>query len=101
MRCYNTEAADRWASEQDDIEAMQERRIERLFDMIDDGDKTVLEFLSDYFIDAICDDSAEGKREALERIFVRAYLADPLDNDCQAILSIEKLDDLLGSELDD
>ena len=101
MRCCNTEAAARWASEQDDIEAMQERRIERLYDMIDDGDKTVLEFLSDYFIDAICDDSAEGKHEALERIFIRAYLEDPLDNDCQAILSIEKLDDLLGSELDD
>ena len=101
MRCYNTIAADKWAAEQDELEAMQERRIERLYDMIDDGDKTVLEFLSDYFIDAICDDSAEGKREALERIFIRAYLADPLDNDCQAILSIEQLDDLLGDELDD
>ena len=46
MRCYNTEAADRWASEQDDIEAMEERRQERLNDKIDAKDKTVLEFLS-------------------------------------------------------
>ena len=101
MRCYNTEAADRWASEQDDIEAMEERRQERLNDKIDAKDKTVLEFLSDYFIDAISDENAEEKHEALKRIFIQAYLNDPMDNDCQTILSIEKLDDLMGSELDD
>lgn len=101
MSCYNTIAAEKWAAEQDDMEAKQQRRTERLHAKIEAKDKTVLEFLSDYFIDAICDDSAEGKREALERIFLRAYLEDPLANDCQAILSIEKLDDLMGSELDD
>ena len=101
MRCYNTEAAEKWANDQDYYEELQERRIERLYGKIDAKDKTVLEFLSDYFIDAICDDSAEGKREALERIFVRAYLDDPLDNDCQTVLSIEKLDELMGGELDD
>jgi|GEM_PF-6018238 len=101
MSCYNTIAAEKWAAEQDDLEAMQERRTERLHDMIEDKDKTVLEFLSDYFVDAISDDNAEEKHEALERIFIRAYLSDPLDNDCQTILSIEKLDDLMGDELDD
>lgn len=100
-RCYNTEAADKWASEQDDLQEMQERRDERLHGKIESKDKTVLEFLSNYFIDAISDDNAEAKHAALERIFIRAYLSDPLDDDCQAILSIEKLDDLLGSELDD
>lgn len=101
MRCYNTEAADKWASDQDYFEEAQERRDERLHAKIEDKDKTVLEFLSDHFIDAISDENAEEKHEALKRIFIRAYLEDPMDNDCQTILSIEKLDDLMGSELDD
>lgn len=101
MSCYNTIAAEKWAAEQDDLQDKQERRDERLHAKIEAKDKTVLEFLSDHFIGAISDDNAEAKHAALERIFLRAYLEDPLADDCQAILNIERLDDLLGSELDD
>lgn len=101
MRCHNTEAADKWAAEQDDLEAMQGRRTERLYGMIEDKHQYILEYLSDFFVNAFSDENAEEKHAALERIFIRAYLKDPLDNDCQTIVSIERLDDLMGRELDD
>ena len=101
MRCYNTEAADRWSQEQDNYELEQERRTDRMYDMIEAEHIDVMDFLSDRFADAISDDNAEEKHAALERIFQRAFLADPTCNDCNLIADTDELMDKLGNELDD
>lgn len=101
MRCYNTEAADKWAQEQDDHEAIQERRTDRMWDMIEAEHIDVMDFLSDRFAGAISDDNAEEKHAALERIFKRAFLSDPDCSDCNLIADLNDLDEYLGDALDD
>lgn len=100
-RCYNTEAADQWSQEQDDNEAKQERKREKLHLLLDEKSELIAEFLRDKFAAVISDDNNEDGHAALERIFLRAFFEDSTDNDCEFLMSESELIDKLGSELDD
>lgn len=101
MRCYNTEAIDRHLQDEERYEEMQERRTDRMWDMIEAEHIDVMDFLEACFAGAISDDNAEEKHAALERIFIRAFLDDPECSDCNLIADLNDLDEYLGDALDD
>ena len=100
-RCYNTEAAYRWAQEFDDYEAEQDRKREKLHALLDAKSELIAEFLRDRFAQVISDDSDEEGHSALERIFLKAFFTDYTDNDCEFLMSESELMDKLGDALDD
>ncbi len=63
-RCYNTEAADKWAQEQDDNAAEQDRKREKLHLLLDGKSELIAEFLRDKFAAVISDDNDEDVSES-------------------------------------